>query len=621
MWLILCFSNIWYICTINRLNILNKMRSFFFLTVFSLIVFFGCSSENMRFEENLDSICILLDEDKPDSAYSILMGLDKAVPKMTKAEMMRYEVCRVSAKNKMFVSLKDEEETMQHAVEYYEEHGNPDEKMEACLLLGSVYRDMGDAPQALEWFDKAITHGQMAKDKVTLAKIHGQKADLFYRQRLLDNALVELRIMENIATEIGDRELAVNANSFTSSVYYSMKKYDSVIAVDKKNSELMVSALKDTSRAALELGTTFASYLNMRDFERARPLMNLFKSKSGRFDKYGRIKSGYEDVCSVFGDFHFGTECLDSAEIYYRYTLLSDSWANKSLGYYGLMRTFEKMGKSDSVVKYSILTCEAYNKLFNELQTNTLQQIEATYNYGRYKQESAEKALEAERTRNFTYVLLSIFVLSLGIICFAWTMWRQKKKREMGQVLVRLEKAKTDAYRISVERNELKAQLEEKVSMIEELSKKDETVTESNASITTLQMLQSEVEQLNDELSRTERSYAKLMNEGENILTTLLLKANNRVNVNEKEWNRLKDYIDEVYPRFLNNLVDAIPNINQDYMRIAMLVKLEFSTTHIASLVCRSVTAVSNARRRMYEKAHKGSTGTAELADEWIKGL
>jgi chaperonin cofactor prefoldin len=294
---------------------------------------------------------------------------------------------------------------------------------------------------------------------------------------------------------------------------------------------------------------------------------------------------------------------------------------NKCMAFYKLANVYSDMSLSDSVAKYALLACGYSQRYFEELQTNTLQQIEATYNYGRYKQESAEKALEAEKTRNFTYVLLSIFALSLGVICFAWTMWRQKKKREMGQVLVRLEKAKTDAYRISVERNELKAQLEEKVSMIEELSKKDETVTESNSNIMVLQKLQSEVEQLNDELSRTERSYAKLMNEGENILTTLLLKANNRVNVNEKEWNRLKDYIDEVYPRFLDNLVGAIPNINQDYMRIAMLVKLEFSTTHIASLVCRSVTAVSNARRRMYEKAHKGSTGTAELADEWIKGL
>lgn len=621
MWLILCFSNIWYICTINRQNILNKMRSFFFLTVFSLIVFFGCSSENMRFEENLDSICILLNEDKPDSAYTVLMGLDKAVPKMTEAEMMRYEVCRVSAKNKMFVSLKDEEEAMQHAVEYYEEHGNPDEKMEACLLLGSVYRDMGDAPQALEWFDKAIINGEKGNDKTQLAKIHGQKADLFYRQRLLDNALVELRIMENIATEIGDRELAVNANSFTSSVYYSMKKYDSVIAVDEKSYNIYIIEFKDTISAATELATSISSYIKLGRYDKAGQLMKIYENWSDDFDEKGYLRPGRGSFYIDKADYFRGMQMLDSSVVYYRKSLGSIEPANRCMGFYNLACIFEELGETDSVAKYALLACGYSQKYFEELQTNTLQQIEATYNYGRYKQESAEKALEAERTRNFTYVLLSIFVLSLGVICFAWTMWRQKKKREMGQVIMRLEKAKTDAYRISVERNELKAQLEEKVSMIDNLRMRAENATESNASITTLQMLQSEVEQLNDELTRTERSYAKLMNEGENILTTLLLKANNRVNVNEKEWNRLKDYIDEVYPHFLDNLVDAIPNINQDYMRIAMLVKLEFSTTHIASLVCRSVTAVSNARRRMYEKAHKGSTGTAELADEWIKGL
>jgi hypothetical protein len=379
--------------------------------------------------------------------------------------------------------------------------------------------------------------------------------------------------------------------------------------------------LRDTIRAAFMAASSISSYLRLEEYDKAKDLMLLYEQRSGLFSSDGEAIEGYESYYLDKGDLCVSLGLMDSSLVYYKKSLEAHDLGNVCMSNYKLAKVYEGLGVTDSAFKYAIIACNLSQKYFEELQTNTLQQIEATYNYGRYKQESAEKALEAEKTRNFTYVLLSIFVLSLGVICFAWTMWRQKKKREMGQVIMRLEKAKTDAYRISVERNELKTQLEEKVSMIEELSKKDETVTESNSNIMVLQKLQSEVEQLNDELSRTERSYAKLMNEGENILTTLLLKANNRVNVNEKEWNRLKDYIDEVYPRFLDNLVGAIPNINQDYMRIAMLVKLEFSTTHIASLVCRSVTAVSNARRRMYEKAHKVSTGTAELADEWIKGL
>lgn len=597
------------------------MKTFFFLSIFFLTILFGCGDENTEISDNLDDVYCLLVDDNPDSAYAVLMGLDKTVPKMTEAERMRYEVCRVSAMNKMFVSLKDEEEAMMRAVEYYEKHGNPDEKMDACLLLGSVYRDMGDAPQALEWFDKAITHGQMAKDKVTLAKIHGQKADLFYRQRLLDNALVELRIMENIATEIGDRGLAVNANAFTSSVYYSMKEYDSVIAVDKRNYNILLNYIKDTASAATTIASSIPCHVKHGEYDKAEKLINIYEKWSDDFDEKGNLRRGKSSFYIDKANYFRGIQMLDSSVVYYRKSLTSIEPANRCMAFYNLACIFEELGEKDSVAKYALLACGYSQRYFEELQTNTLQQIEATYNYGRYKQESAEKALEAEKARNLTYLMISIFVISLCVICLAWTIWRHKKKREMGQMHIRLERAKTDAYRISVERNELKAQLEEKVAMIDNLRMRAENVTESNASITTLQMLQSEVEQLNEDFAKTERNYAKMMNEGENILTTLLLKANSGINVNEKEWKRLEEYTKMVYPRFFDNLLSAVPNINQDYIRIAMLVKLEFSTTHIASLVCRSVTAVSNARRRMYEKAHKDSTGNAELADKWFKGL
>ena len=72
---------------------------------------------------------------------------------------------------------------------------------------------------------------------------------------------------------------------------------------------------------------------------------------------------------------------------------------------------------------------------------------------------------------------------------------------------------------------------------------------------------------------------------------------------------------------FVSNVLKCIPNINKEHIRILMLMKLNFTNTQISFLMSKNLSTVSNARRRMYEKAHKGSTGTAELADEWIKGL
>ena len=72
---------------------------------------------------------------------------------------------------------------------------------------------------------------------------------------------------------------------------------------------------------------------------------------------------------------------------------------------------------------------------------------------------------------------------------------------------------------------------------------------------------------------------------------------------------------------FVTNVLKCIPNINKEHIRILMLMKLNFTNTQISFLMSKNLSTVSNARRRMYEKAHNGAVGTAELADEWIKGL
>ena len=595
------------------------MRQLFTIIIPALMLFYGCGKRESVLMDCIESASGYLVEDKPDSAYTVLMGLDKAVPKMTEAERMRYEVCRVSAMNKMFVSLKDEEEAMMRAVEYYEKHGNPDEKMNACLLLGSVYRDMGDAPQALEWFDKAIIHGEKGTDKTQLAKIHGQKADLFVCQNLFKEALVELEFMSGIAKLLHDKELLINALSFKTTVFEEMGEKDSVLFLDKYLYNVYIKDLNDTVSAVTGMASSIPILMEKGDLKEASHFLQLYKNKSKRFESNGKVKVGFESVYSMYADFYLAQNQMDSAQIYYRNTANSLSWNNKTIGYYGLMRTFEKMGKSDSVVKYSILTCEAYNKLFNELQTNTLQQIEATYNYGRYKQESAEKALEAERARNFTYLLISVLVVSLGIISFAWYRWRNKKRQELETIKSNFEQSKSEALQLSASRKELTKQLEEKNAIIEQLSA---SAIDSDV-MSELDELRRETDCLRSALQDAERRYKNILERGDNnIVPSLLLKIDSgETKLSNREWEDLEIYVTKIYPSFLTNLFKVLPGLKKDHVHIAILVKLGFTPTQMNLLLCLSIQAISNARRRMYERAHKGLTATAELADEWIKGL
>ena len=42
--------------------------------------------------------------------------------------------------------------TMLQVVDYYDSHGTPNERLRAHYMLGCVYRDLGEAPHALDCF-------------------------------------------------------------------------------------------------------------------------------------------------------------------------------------------------------------------------------------------------------------------------------------------------------------------------------------------------------------------------------------------------------------------------------------------------------------------------------------
>ena len=594
------------------------MRQRLTIIILALMFLYGCGKRESVFMDCIESASEFLDEDKPDSAYTVLMGLDKAVPKMTEAERMRYEVCRVNAMNKMFVSLKDEEEAMMRAVEYYEKHGSPDEKMGACLLLGSVYRDIGDAPQALEWFDKAIIHGEKGTNKTQLAKIHGQKTDLFINQRMFEDALVEVGKMESISRALDEKSLLINAMSIKSTIEYCMGDYQESVNTYKEASSILCNSLHDTVRAARIAASSIASYMRMERYRDAEELFDFYERHSGLFDDEGDILAGYESFYLDKGDYYAAIGDLQKSISFYNKGIMAQDVNNKCMAYYKLANVYSDMSLSDSVAKYALLACGYSQKYFEELQTNTLQQIEATYNYGRYKQEGAEKALEAERTRNFTYVLLSIFALSLGAISFAWYRWRSKKRQELEVIKSDFEQSKSEALQLSASRRELAKQLEEKNTIIEQLSM---SATDS-AGMSELDELRRETDSLRSALQDAERRYKNILERGENIVPSLLLKLDSgETRLSNGEWEDLEMYVAKIYPSFLPNLFKVLPGLKKEHARIAVLVKLGFTPTQMNQLLSLSIQAVSNARRRMYEKAHNGAVGTAELADEWIKGL
>ena len=67
-------------------------------------------------------------------------------------------------------------------VRYYDRHGSNNDKMLAHYVLGCMYRDMNEAPMALQCYQDAIDKSDTTRadcDYGLLCRINGQIAELF----------------------------------------------------------------------------------------------------------------------------------------------------------------------------------------------------------------------------------------------------------------------------------------------------------------------------------------------------------------------------------------------------------------------------------------------------------
>lgn len=124
------------------------------LAIVSLFVLAGCHGDK-QYDDLLQQADSIMNIDD-DSAKIAIKLLDKVKPQLndfSKAQRMRYQLLYHKAMNKADISFSSDS-IMKNVVAYYEKHGTSNERMLAYYMLGCVYRDIHEAPLALEYYNK-----------------------------------------------------------------------------------------------------------------------------------------------------------------------------------------------------------------------------------------------------------------------------------------------------------------------------------------------------------------------------------------------------------------------------------------------------------------------------------
>ena len=539
-----------------------------------------------------------IDMDSAPSALRMLDSMSPHVSYMSKSRRMRYELLRAKAMNKSNVYFRSDS-TMKEVAAYYSRHGTPNEKMMAYYLLGCVYRDLGEAPAALEYYQKAAACADTTAedcDYSILNKIYAQSAIVLHSQKLIDEELDMWHKAEYCGKRAHNIRMAISAFENTVRIYYALNDYNKVMQIsDSASSAYLNSGYKD--KAARAIFIQIDIYLKRGDIKNAEACLHKYEKYGDIFSSPGNVKSGLELYYYYKGLSLLASNRVDSAEYYFRKMLTGSVRDEKEAAYRGLLSVYRSRRNSDSVFHYARLYCDANDSSWLRLTSSEAQRVQSLYRYTRNRQQAELREREVSELR-LTIVFLSVISL---IIVLELYMWHRRRSFRMKSLLLEKNRMYSELLHRSGEiSRELSAALGENSRLASELEASG-------------RRLRAELDKMQD-MSSTDADWASLQKLMESdLIKNLHDQAAHGRSAGQKDWSRLNTYVENRYPRFLSFINNLGSNsLSQNEKKVAILIKLHFLSSEISCLLDISPQNLSNIRRRLNLKLF-GSSRTSEL--------
>lgn len=494
------------------------------------------------------------------------------------------------------------------AVKFFDQHGSANEKVRAHYLLGCAYRDMGEAPRAVQYFQEAAEHADTTSsdcDYRLLSANYGQMADLFYEQRLPYDMLEALSIQYWYLLKCNDTLQAIQCKQMRVAAWELVGNSDNIMSVGKRSYQEFCKH-GYYQEAAQSLGTLIPTLINKRLYNEARQTIQIYETKSGFF-KNGEIIKGKEDYYYQKGLYSLATHQLDDAEYHFRKTLkLGHDLNSQILATRGLALLYKKLEIGDSIGKYAFMYAMLNDSNYKISTTQELRHMHSLYNYGR--NQKFAQAQEKRANRNFTLFIVSasltilIIILCVSVFMF----YHQRKKNELNMLhtqyehdIEALEQAKYDAIRLTEKQH-------------------DDIVAEKTAYI---QELQSRIEQYQAILNISSGKQLEEYLAQTNIYKRLkYLTYHPQTKVTTEEWEELQQIISHHLPQFTNKVYSPQHDLKPEEYGICLLVRLYFCPSDIAILTNQSVQYISIKRARLLQKIFHRKGSAADF-DKMIRNL
>lgn len=418
--------------------------------LFLILIFAVSCSDNKSALSRLDHIDSIMDAN-PQAAYDSLCTIKKT-QNITSAKNvdMKWRMLMATAQNKLYMHMPTDS-AFSEVVAYYDRNGSDNEKMQSRYLLGCIYRDMNDAPKAIECYNYVLEHFSDIDSQEgykLLALSYGEKADLLYAQLLLPKAIAAYNNAILYSEKCNDSLLLANNYNYKSFAYSLLNMYDSAIVANETSTKILL-ALNRKTDAAIVYGCNMINYLKKKDFVKLKKAVDMYEFNSGLFHD-GEIEKGKEIFYYFKASYYLNVNNLDSASYYfYKDLSLCSDYNNKHAATEGLAQVYTLVNNKDSMAKYTTLASAWNDSLYLNKNSELSAKNEALYSYNSYKR-SAAKSMHENQTTKFSYrivLVLIVILILLGI--FFIRKKTQKVWWRHNQLLTKMKKYRDESKSIA----------------------------------------------------------------------------------------------------------------------------------------------------------------------------
>lgn len=572
------------------------------LLLFSLLCLCGCKDKPypkiLLMADSLTNV-------HPSSAITVLQEQKDSMKLVSEEAQMYYRLLCVKAADKAYIPHTSDSGIIS-ILHYYMKKRNSPYLVEAYYYAGRVYQDLGDAPQALEYFRKASELPNVDDD--LKSKIYSQIRTLFSYQKIYDEALKVSQESYLFDSLRNDKRGMVFDLRDIADAYRGIEKLDSALIYFQQACDLAYT-LKDSALIKMTQSQMASICLQLERYEQAKEALG----KS--FDPSNWI--ALSSVYSIASKLYMQTGNMDSAVYYCNKLIEIGNVYGKRHAYWSLAEISLKKGVPPTeIYKYfrQYIQCEdSISKITN---AEGIRKMNSLYNYQfREKENMRLKVENAKKAKVALFLAGVVVILLVGVIAY-----RQYSRKKRLMLMLRAERIEhlndsvIQKYAQQIEEsNKRMAELTQRLGYadaeIEELKKQ---LSEEREIIRSAQK-QVEIETK----KRSEKDLRMKNSEIYKYISYQITSMNYKMS--QSKWDELENTINEIYDCFTTKL-NLVYEMNDNELHVSLLIKAGVQPTDIAKLVSQTKQSVSQVRRRLYEKFHDRK-GEPKLWDEFIASL